>query len=45
MVLQNSQVKEDNKKGIIMLEARGKDEDKEILEHISKVINHTGPKK
>ena len=34
-----------NKKGIIMLEARGKDEDKELLEHISKVINHTGTKK
>ena len=36
---------ENNKKGIIMLEARGKDEDKELLEHISKVINHTGTKK
>ncbi|MCI9586172.1 MAG: DUF3800 domain-containing protein [Bacilli bacterium] len=34
-----------NKKGIIMLEARGKDEDKELLEHISKVINKTGTKK
>lgn len=33
-----------NKKGIIMLEARGKDEDKELLEHISKVINKTGTK-
>ena len=36
---------ENNKKGIIMLEARGKDEDKDLLEHISKVINHTGTKK
>ena len=36
---------ENNKKGIIMLEARGKEEDKELLEHISKVINHTGTKK
>ena len=36
---------ENSKKGIIMLEARGKDEDKELLEHISKVINHTGTKK
>lgn len=34
-----------NKKGIIMLEARGKEEDKELLEHISKVINYTGTKK
>ena len=32
------------KKGIIMLEARGKDEDKDLLEHISKVINKTGTK-
>lgn len=36
---------ENNKKGIIMLEARGKEEDKELLKHISKVINHTGTKK
>ena len=36
---------ENNKKGIIMLEARGKDEDKELLEHISKVVNYTGTKK
>ena len=36
---------ENNKKGIIMLEARGKAEDKELLKHISKVINHTGTKK
>ena len=35
---------ENKKKGIIMLEARGKDEDKELLEHISKVINKTGTK-
>ena len=28
-----------------MLEARGKEEDKELLEHISKVINKTGTKK
>ena len=28
-----------------MLEARGKDEDKELLDHISKVINTTGTKK
>ena len=34
-----------NKKGIIMLEARGKAEDKELLEHISKVIKYTGTKK
>ena len=34
-----------NKKGIIMLEARGKDEDNELLNHISKVINITGTKK
>lgn len=33
------------KKGIIMLEARGKEEDKELLQHISKVINQTGTKK
>ncbi len=32
------------KKGIIMLEARGKDEDGELLKHISKVINVTGTK-
>ena len=36
---------ENNKRGIIMLEARGKDEDKELLNHISKVINKTGTKK
>ena len=36
---------DNNKKGVIMLEARGKAEDKELLEHISKVINHTGTKK
>lgn len=36
---------ENNKKGIIMLEARGKEEDKELLAHISKVINYTGTKK
>ena len=36
---------ENNKKGVIMLEARGKEEDKELLEHISKVINKTGTKK
>lgn len=36
---------ENNKKGILMLEARGKEEDKELLKHISKVINHTGTKK
>ena len=34
-----------NKKGVIMLEARGKDEDRELLDHISKVINTTGTKK
>lgn len=34
-----------NKKGIVMLEARGKNEDKELLEHISKVINRTGTKR
>ena len=34
-----------HKKGIIMLEARGKEEDKVLLKHISKVINHTGTKK
>ena len=34
-----------DKKGIIMLEARGKEEDKELLQHISKVINKTGTKK
>lgn len=33
-----------NKKGIIMLEARGKEEDSELLEHISKVIRKTGTK-
>lgn len=33
-----------NKKGIIMLEARGKKEDSELLEHISKVIKKTGTK-
>ena len=36
---------DNNKKGVIMLEARGKDEDSELLEHISKVINKTGTKK
>lgn len=36
---------DNNKKGIIMLEARGKEEDKKLLEHISKVINKTGTKK
>lgn len=36
---------ENNKKGVIMLEARGKDEDNELLEHISKVIIKTGTKK
>lgn len=36
---------QNNKKGIIMLEARGKDEDKQLLRHISKVINYTGTKK
>ena len=36
---------ENNKKGVIMLEARGKEEDKELLDHISKVINTTGTKK
>lgn len=36
---------ENNKTGVIMLEARGKDEDDELLEHISKVINKTGTKK
>lgn len=36
---------ENNKKGVIMLEARGKEEDNELLEHISKVINITGTKK
>lgn len=36
---------ENNKKGIIMLEARGKEEDKQLLGHISKVINRTGTKK
>lgn len=36
---------ENNKKGVIMLEARGKDEDKELLSHISKVIKITGTKK
>ena len=36
---------DNNKKGIVMLEARGKNEDKELLEHISKVINKTGTKK
>lgn len=35
---------ENNKKGIIMLEARGKDEDTTLLQHISKVINVTGTK-
>ena len=35
-----------NKKtGIIMLEARGKEEDNNLLEHISKVINKTGTKR
>ena len=38
-------VTDNNKKGVIMLEARGKDEDNELLEHISKVINKTGTKK
>lgn len=33
-----------NKKVIIMLEARGKEEDSELLEHISKVIRKTGTK-
>ena len=33
-----------HKKGIIMLEARGKEEDSELLEHISKVILKTGTK-
>lgn len=33
------------KKGVIMLEARGKEEDNELLQHISKVINQTGTKK
>ena len=32
-------------RGIIMHEARGKDEDAELLKHISKVVNHTGIKK
>ena len=36
---------DNNKKGVIMLEARGKDEDNELLEHISKVINKTWTKK
>lgn len=36
---------DNNKKGVIMLEARGKNEDKELLEHIEKVINKTGTKK
>lgn len=36
---------DNNRKGVIMLEARGKEEDKELLEHISKVINKTGTKK
>ncbi len=34
-----------NKKGIIMLESRGKGEDKVLLKHIHKVINYTGTKK
>lgn len=38
-------VTNNNKKGVIMLEARGNDEDNELLEHISKVINKTGTKK
>ena len=33
-----------NKKGIIMLEARGKEEDSDLLEHISKVILKSGTK-
>ncbi len=33
------------KKGLIMLEARGKEEDSELLKHIAKVINKTGTKK
>lgn len=36
---------DEKKRGIIMLEARGKDEDAELLKHISKVVNHTGIKK
>lgn len=36
---------DNNKKGIIMLEARGKNEDGKLLEHISKVISKTGTKK
>lgn len=36
---------DNNKKGVMMLEARGKDEDNKLLEHISKVINKTGTKK
>lgn len=36
---------DNNKKGIIMLEARGKEEDNTLLKHISKVINKTGTKK
>ena len=34
-----------NSKGIIMLEARGKEEDKKLLKHIVKVIRKTGTKK
>jgi hypothetical protein len=34
-----------SKKGLIMLEARGKEEDSELLKHIAKVINKTGTKK
>ena len=33
------------KRGVIMLEARGKEEDNKLLQHISKVINQTGTKK
>lgn len=38
-------VTKNNRKGIIILEARGKSEDKELLKHIVKVINKTGTKK
>lgn len=34
-----------NKRGIIILEARGKSEDRKLLQHINKVIKHTGTKK
>lgn len=38
-------VTKNNKKGIIILEVRGKDKDKELLKHINKVINKSGTKK